>query len=325
LTLAEADAELQRLNVLKKQHTDEQYLARRKQRELPGEIARLQRRIDTLAQDMATAKAHARDPIVIGVQSYSDKEALDALATRLKSLPTAVSENRSVTLGQYQGLTFGLFLSPYGSPDVFVEGAITRMAPLSRDHHGPRAILNAAERIVDSYDAQCTSTRHDLTIAQTQLRDYEARLGAAFSHDGYATELTELRDRLKAALANPAEHVTEISALAERIKTLKASQSIEAASERHTPRAAATAAEPVTSRILERIKELPTPQPEAQKLVPVTVAEPSPPPVHAAPFQASQPSLFAAPLPRSGKTKPSYQQRVSREERARAAGQLSLF
>ena len=48
LTLAEADAELQRLTVLKKQHTDEQYLARRKQRELPGDIARLQRRIDAL-------------------------------------------------------------------------------------------------------------------------------------------------------------------------------------------------------------------------------------------------------------------------------------
>jgi hypothetical protein len=35
LTLAEADAELQRLAVLKKQHTDEQYLARVKQRDLP--------------------------------------------------------------------------------------------------------------------------------------------------------------------------------------------------------------------------------------------------------------------------------------------------
>jgi hypothetical protein len=35
LTLTEADAELQRLNLLKKNHTDEQYLARRRLRETP--------------------------------------------------------------------------------------------------------------------------------------------------------------------------------------------------------------------------------------------------------------------------------------------------
>ncbi|HMB06529.1 MAG TPA: hypothetical protein VKP69_22685, partial [Isosphaeraceae bacterium] len=35
LTLAEADAELKRLAILKKNHADEQYLARRSIRELP--------------------------------------------------------------------------------------------------------------------------------------------------------------------------------------------------------------------------------------------------------------------------------------------------
>ena len=37
LTLAEADAELQRLAILKKNHADEQYLARRSLRDLPGD------------------------------------------------------------------------------------------------------------------------------------------------------------------------------------------------------------------------------------------------------------------------------------------------
>src|SRR6185369_1220893 len=54
LTLAEADAELQRLTVFKKQHADEQYLARRKQRELPEDIRRLERRLEGLTQDRAT-------------------------------------------------------------------------------------------------------------------------------------------------------------------------------------------------------------------------------------------------------------------------------
>src|SRR6059058_3248012 len=43
LTLAEAEAELQRLTALKKHHFDEQYLARRKLRELPAAIEDLSR------------------------------------------------------------------------------------------------------------------------------------------------------------------------------------------------------------------------------------------------------------------------------------------
>src|SRR6201987_1725197 len=57
LTLAEADAELQRLGVLKRNHLDEQYLARRAVKELPDRIERLTRRLETLAADLATVKA----------------------------------------------------------------------------------------------------------------------------------------------------------------------------------------------------------------------------------------------------------------------------
>src|SRR5438445_10470021 len=45
LTLAEADAELQRLTLLRKNHLDEQYIARRSVLHLPGTIARLSERL----------------------------------------------------------------------------------------------------------------------------------------------------------------------------------------------------------------------------------------------------------------------------------------
>src|SRR5207302_8099043 len=66
LTLAEADAELQRLALLKKGHLDEQYIARRSVRDLPGIIASLSERLSKLTADDATAKKHATDPIAIG-------------------------------------------------------------------------------------------------------------------------------------------------------------------------------------------------------------------------------------------------------------------
>ena len=46
------------------------------------------------------------------------------------------------------------------------------------------------------------ATGQDLAIAEGQLRDYEARLGSPFPHDAYLTELTQLRDQLKAGLAH---------------------------------------------------------------------------------------------------------------------------
>ncbi|MFN9970492.1 MAG: helicase, partial [Phycisphaerae bacterium] len=42
LTLAEADAELQRLAMLRKNHLDDQYVARQKVRDLPADIARME-------------------------------------------------------------------------------------------------------------------------------------------------------------------------------------------------------------------------------------------------------------------------------------------
>src|SRR5439155_9745165 len=75
LTLAEADAELQRLTVLKKNHLDEQYVARRSVRDLPGVIASLSERLSKFTADQATATAHAEDPITIGKRAWPQKDA----------------------------------------------------------------------------------------------------------------------------------------------------------------------------------------------------------------------------------------------------------
>jgi hypothetical protein len=58
--------ELQRLNLLKKNHLDDQYVARRSVRDLPGTIASLTERLAKVTADEATTNAHASDPIAIG-------------------------------------------------------------------------------------------------------------------------------------------------------------------------------------------------------------------------------------------------------------------
>jgi hypothetical protein len=256
LTLAEAESELQRLLVLKKNHTDEQYLARRNVRELPETIQRLSKRLSGLTADMEILAAHAEDEITIGGHETSVGEGISLLGERLQKLPKYVRETTRFPVGGYRGLAFGLILHPQYAPELYLEGATSRECRLSREHHGPRAIFNALERLADSSEATCTSVRKDVGIAEAQLAAYQARLGATFPHDSYLSTLTALRDELKVRLSGkapePGEHgELTVSELAEQIKRLKASHTIEATPERVMTHHA-KAEEPVTARIRRR-------------------------------------------------------------------------
>ncbi len=273
LTLAEADAELQRLGILKKNHSDEQFLARRNLRELPERIEWMNKRLAGLTADQATLTTHAEGPITIAGRPVAREDAVEALGQRMESLPHHVAQIQRVPLGVYQNLRFGMSLHPQYAPEVFVEGATTRQERLTRDHRGPRTVLNAVERLVSGYSAACSSLRQELTIAEAQLRDFQARLGASFQHDSYLLELTNLRDLLKAGLSGTlpvqgASPGSSIAELAERIKLLRNANSVEVSPER-TGNRQVSAEEPVTLRIRRRTEAAPvvTPatEPEAQK------------------------------------------------------------
>jgi len=282
LTLAEADAELQRLAILKKNHADEQFLARRSIRELPERIERLKERLTNLTTDQATAQQHAGDRITIGSRAYAHEDAIGVLGGQLESLPQIVGATKRVPLGVYRGLRFGMVLNPQWRPEVYVQGAITRQDTLSREHQGPRAVLNAMERLVKGYPVESTYTKQELDVAEAQLRDYQARLGKPFAHDAYLAELASLRDQLRAGLSSAtpqpgAEPGLGIAELAERIKSLKAANTIEASPERSGKRRS-SAEEPVTAKIRRRAESIanpgPTEEPEAAPS-PAEIAPPS--------------------------------------------------
>ena len=210
---------------------------------------------------MATATAHDEGPITIGNRTASREDVGELLGERLDSFPKNVRETRRFPLGLYRGLSFGLILHPQYAPEAYLEGATTWQSTLSREHHGPRAVLNALERLAGTYDTQCTSIRQDLAIAEAQLCDYQARLGAPFPHDSYLSKLTALRDRLKAGLSGTtsepgAEPLPGISELAQQIKALKATHTIEATPERVGKRRS-SAEEPITARIRRRVEAIP--------------------------------------------------------------------
>ena len=330
LTLAEADAELQRLSILKKNHADEQYLARRALRDLPETIARLTKRLADLSADLATSTVHEHDPITVAGRACNRTDVQDILGHRLDALPDTVRETKRFPIGQYRGLTFGLVLHPGGAGEVFLEGAVTRHGLLSRDHRGPRAVLNALDRLVGSYPDQCDSTRQDLEIARNQLRDHEARLGRAFPHDAYLAELASLRDQLKLGLsqATPEPAATPVAELASQIKALKAAHTIDAAPERTTPRRIA-AEEPVTARIRRRSESIPVIEPPAEPEPEATPVQ-NPAPLALAPPHREDPTPTAVipatiPMPASPvRPQPAFRQEIARNRR-QLDRQLSLF
>jgi hypothetical protein len=126
------------------------------------------------------------------------------LAAALDGLPRNIPEVRRVPLGTFRGLRFGQILHPHLPPDAYLEGSATRQAMLSREHHGPRAILNALERLANDYGSECRRIQQELAIAESKLADFQASLGKPFPHDAYMEELTTLRDELKSLLSGRA-------------------------------------------------------------------------------------------------------------------------
>src|SRR5690606_8680945 len=94
LTLAEAEAELQRLNVLRKNHADEQFLSRRKIKELPGDIERLQTRLQKLTADEATLNSSEHPEWKLDGKRIARDDIALLLASRLERLPESVFDSK---------------------------------------------------------------------------------------------------------------------------------------------------------------------------------------------------------------------------------------
>lgn len=149
-----------------------------------------------------------------------------------------------------------MVLHPQFPPDVYLEGTTSRTAMLSREHQGPRAVLNALDRLAGSFDSDCDRVRQDLAVAEGQLRNYQARVGKPFPHELYLAELTGLRDLLKAGLSAGGRELDEgkapsTSDISASIKALNAANTVEATPHRARQKHS-TAEEPVTARIRRR-------------------------------------------------------------------------
>ena len=119
-----------------------------------------------------------------------------------------------------------------------------------------RAVINGIERLLGSYLAEIARIEQEASIAESQLHDYESRLGQTFAYENYLSELTQLRNALKGGLSSKTDPTKpadgpSVSELVTRIKALKADNTIDT-SQTRTGRRHTTSEEPVTARILRK-------------------------------------------------------------------------
>ena len=163
-------------------------------------------------------------------------------------------------------------MHPLGGTEVYLDGAVRCREQLMRDNPGPRAVLNALERLSDGYEGDIRHLKAEIGVKEGQLGDYKARLGAEFQHAEYQSQLADLRDRLKLGLSEkPPEGGEPVTEIAEKIKALRSSNEVEAAPVRTGTRKVTRAEQPVTARIRER--RAVEPQAEEQPLIAQSVPE----------------------------------------------------
>lgn len=246
LTLAEADAELQRLAILRKNHNDEQFLARKNLRDLPERIANHERWIANLTADSATLAGN-RD-VVIGNQRCTHEQVMARLTDALNRIPSNPMQTRIFPLGIYHGIPFSIERQPSGFASVIMQGKAPRSDSLLRDSQGSRAVMNAVHRLAQSYDEAIARHTKDKTIAEHQLTDYQARHGIPFAHGDYDDRLKACRDQLRTALSDTTEGAADRSeSLAAQTKALMAERKVEAAT--LPPKRLTRAETPVTARL----------------------------------------------------------------------------
>ncbi|MEQ1883100.1 MAG: helicase-related protein, partial [Burkholderiales bacterium] len=256
LTLAEADAELQRLAILRKNHLDDQYVARRRVRDLPEIIAGMNSRLAAMQADHEAMHAHAGEGMRINGQRLSREDLILSLEHRLERLPSKVVDPKTIPLGTWNGLECGIILGPVGNPDAYLKGAGTRGIRLNAPKPGPRAILNGFDRLSETLAPETSKLTQDISIASSQLHDYGNRLDQTFPHETYQTQLTTLRDALKNQLSNAANpDMPSAAELSEQIKLLKSNHAPDANQSR-TERSVNSSAEPVASLVRKRLLDV---------------------------------------------------------------------
>jgi len=149
--------------------------------------------LSSLIADQATTTAHTNDLIKIGSRPCGRDEVSAVLAAN--STPCRCSSARRPRASRHYKASISA-LSCMSKPRPTCTGrCITRRSSLSKEHQGPRAVLNALERLAPM--AECDRIRQDSPLPSPSYGITSPPGCPSFTTP--PLELTTVRDQLKAA------------------------------------------------------------------------------------------------------------------------------
>lgn len=270
LTLAEIEADIQRLAMLKRSHADDQYRTRRFVAELPADIERLEARAAILDADHATA-VRERGDIAVGERSFTSRDkAIEAMNAVLKiEVEHAGPETRERAIGSYRGLDLSVATRRGSHPEMIVRGEGTRHLEFRTVAAG--SLLNRIDTMIDKMPGEAEMAREQRRVKEGQLAAYRERVGLAFPDGAKLDRLQEIRFALEAALSGDKGDTTPLVAEYESLKGDKDTlPPVEAPAEHEQPTAVILrfpVREPIEAVEPEPCYEEPTPIIEAPRPV----------------------------------------------------------
>jgi N12 class adenine-specific DNA methylase len=193
---ARVDAEVMRLSRLRSEHSESQYGTRSRLRQAGEEVARLERQVVAMAQDLAARVDTQGDKfrMVVGQKTYTERAEAGAALVYL------AAEHRDDHLAGRTG-TVGLgelagFKLEYRStrPDkVTLRGAAEYTANISPS---PVGSISSLEHTARSIDEQAMRCREELTRCQTNVAELNALTDKVFEHEERYRELLQRQGEL---------------------------------------------------------------------------------------------------------------------------------
>jgi hypothetical protein len=215
LEKAGIDADVARLQALKRQHEEEQFNVKREISRLPGQTVAAREKLDALRADRATMEQHptAGDKFTVsldGKDVLERKAAGEIIGKKLEKLFSVTAREglgRTEGIGYFQGFPLSIrsFRTANGiGLSVDIEGKVLHDVEVTVSST-PASIVSGMEHRVaaNTSDARLQQLEAIIENADRKLLDLKAQLGKPFDHEAELTQKEDsqrlLNERLKQA------------------------------------------------------------------------------------------------------------------------------
>ena len=194
---ANVDAEVARLTRLRSQHVEANYRLRTQVRHMTDEVPRLERRAESLGQDLLRRVDTRGDNfrIELGSETITDRgiagELLNRLGDRLKGLQSERS------LGRFAGFDLCAVADFTGELQLALKGMATHTARIQATAHGT---TRALEHVVNHLDDTLAQTVDQIAQARKRLVDLKEQVDLPFEYGVRLSELVSRQQELVVAL-----------------------------------------------------------------------------------------------------------------------------